>query len=106
MKRQNRVACRGGKPRSPRLRNPCRPAWTVERERDGTASDESPLQLQHGTHATARCRAGHRVVAEVLEHTRDPLTIEVRAGESDDAAVTEIPRGRQDPAMPERNDRL
>jgi hypothetical protein len=46
------------------------------------------------------------VIAEVLEHARNPLAIEVRAGESDDAAVAEIPGGGEDTAVPERNDRL
>src|SRR5205823_10623366 len=45
-------------------------------------------------------------VAEPLDDPRDPLTVEVLAGDDDDAAAAEVVGGGQDAAVPERHDRL
>ena len=54
----------------------------------------------------ARRRSARRAVAEALDDPRDPLAVEVLAGDDDDAAAAEVEGGRQNAAVPERHDRL
>src|SRR4051812_48540034 len=105
MERKDRGTRRRRKPHGPGLSDPRGAAGPIERKCHRMVMD-LPLQLQHRTHAAARRRAAYGAIAEVLEHTRNPLAVEVRARERDDAAVAKVPRSREDATVPERNDRL
>ena len=103
---QQRVARGHGQPHRARLRHPCRAAGTVEREARRPARLHVAHELQQRALAAARRRSPGRAVAEALDDPRDPLAVEVLAGDDDDPAAPEEESGGEDPPVPERHHRL
>src|SRR5688500_13936073 len=106
MKRQDRIAGALRQPHGPWLRDARRASGAVEGEARRTAALHLARHLQQRLHAPARRRPARRSVAEALDDARDPLAVEVLAGDDDDAAAAEVEGGGQDAAVPERHDRL
>src|SRR5688572_6276234 len=98
-----RLACQ---PHRARLRDPGGPPRPIEREPGRLPHFHVLYQLQHRLDAAARRRTARGAVAEALDDTRDPLAVEVLAGDDDDAAAAEVERGGQDAPVPERHHRL
>ena len=106
VKRQDRVPGRAGQPDRARLRDARRPARTVHVNASRTARRPDRAQLHERAAPAARRRSARRPVAEPRNDPRDPLAVEVLAGDHDDAAVAEVVERREDPPVPERHDRL
>ncbi len=62
--------------------------------------------LQQRLPRAARRRPARGAIAEPGDDARDPLAVEVLAGDDDDAAALEVDRAGQDAAVPERVNRL
>ena len=82
------------------------PARAIERERRRLPRRQLAPQLHQRPHAAARRRPARGAVAEPLDDARNPLAVEILAGDDDDAAVAPVEGRRQDPPVPEREDRL
>src|SRR5688572_28288097 len=106
MKRQHRIAGRLGQPDRSWLRLARGTSGTIDGEARWPPRFHVAPQLQHRALPAARCRPARRAVAEPLDDACDPLTVEVLAGDDDDAAAAEIESGRQNAPMPERHHRL
>ena len=81
-----------------------RTAGAVEREGRGFPRREIAAQLDQRARAAARRRPTRGAVAEAPDDARDPLAVEVLAGDDDDAAIFPEEGCRQDPAVPEGED--
>ena len=106
VKGQHRIAGRFRQPHRPGLCDARRPARSVEGEPDGLARRHVARELQQRLARPARRRAARRFVSEALDDPRDPLAVEVLAGDDDDAAAAEEVGGRQNTAVPEGHHRL
>src|SRR4029450_4430590 len=63
-------------------------------------------QLHQRTRPAPRGRPPRRAEAKARQDARNPLAIEVLAGDHDDAAIAEVVQGGKDAAVPEREDGL
>ena len=106
VKRQDRLPGRPGQPGGANLRHPGRPARAVDGKGDAMARSQLPAKLHERSSTAAGCRAASRRVAKTLENARDPLPVEVLAGEGDDATVAKVVETGQDAAVPAGEDRL
>ena len=106
MKRQDGLPGRAGQPGGAGLRHSGRPARAIDGEGDAMARGQLAPKLHERSRAAARRRATGRGVAKALEDPRDPLAVEVLAGERDDAAVAKVVKAGQDAAVPAGEDGL
>ena len=105
VKRQDRMAGRAGEPHGAGLGDPCRAARPIDREGGRVPRSQLPPHLHQRAAAAARRRSAGGPEPEPRHQPRDPLAVEVLAGHRDDAALAPVERGREDPAVPERQDR-
>src|SRR5437773_6043064 len=106
MKRQDRIARGLGEPHRTGLRDPRGTARTVDGEPRSVAGGHVARQLpQRFSRPPGRGPSGG-TVAKSLDDPRDPLAVKVLARDHDDALATKVIRGRQNPAVPERHDRM
>src|SRR6185312_8555711 len=106
MKRQHGIAGRLRQPHRTGMRDARRAARAVERESRRLARFHVAHHLNQRPAAAARRGAARGAVSEPPDDAGDPLAVEVRAGDDDDAAVSEIDRRGENAAVPEPHDRL
>ena len=104
--RQDRLPRRPREEHGARLDHARRAPRPVDGEGGRTPHREVPSQLHERARTASRRGAARRPEAEPVQDPRDPLAVEVLAGDDDDAAVTEVMEPRQDAPVPEREDRL
>src|SRR5262249_56133978 len=106
VKRKNGMTRGACKKDSARLRDAGGTTGTVDREPRRLPARQVAAPLRERARAAARRRAPRGVVSEAADDPGNPLAVEVLAGDHHDAAVLPEEHARQDPSMPEREDRL
>ncbi len=106
MERHDGVAGGLRQPDGPGLRLVAGPARPVHREGGRPARGHVARELQQRAPASARRRPPSLEVAEPPHDARDPLPVEILAGDRDHAAIAEVDGRRQDAPVPQREDRL
>src|SRR5687767_7593368 len=106
VERQDRVAGGACEPNSSWLRDSRRTARTIHCKRGRTPGRHVALQLNERLYPAARRRPARSPVPESPNNPSYPLAVEVLAGDDDEAPAPPEEGPRQDPAVPQAQDRL